>query len=376
MITQKYQRVASGRVPVVYRGIPLMPMRWKRAKQYIKNGRARLCKNKLGIIYLKLTKKPSGFDTQQMSIGIDPGSCFDGFSVVSKTEHNLNLELIHTKNISKRMTKRSVYRRLRRSRLWHRKSRFNNRTKSKLPPTIMSKVQFREQVLAALFGLFPNIRRVFLENVRFNHYKSKKGASFSLVEQGKKRLQKFIEEQLGTKVVLVPGYATKKVRSYLFCGTDLKINGLNNKGRPTFFAHGIDSFALACLGFKLKERQYCTLQIIFIERNYIVRRELCRLKKKVGDKKNYIRYGKGGKVVVFKHMSKKTTVRIKIDDSRSNHGPWQYLDLKPVETFHSFVSSYGGTISHGNARSNILNGISKRFSTSGWKNNNFKIVNK
>ena len=122
---------------------------------------------------------------QKITLGIDPGSTFDGFSVVSKNAHHLNIELIQRhkngKNSIKAFKKRQASnRRLRRSRLRHRRIRFDNRNSSKLPPTIQANVDFRIWLVNQLVKIYP-ISDVVVEDVKFNHYKFTNGSSFSKV---------------------------------------------------------------------------------------------------------------------------------------------------------------------------------------------------
>jgi len=96
---------------VVYRGKPLMPMRWGRVNKYLKLGKGVLKYGKLGILYFKLTSKPTTLQTQEMVLGIDLGASYDGFSVVSKYLHHDNINTEHTRDIKKRMAKRALFRR-------------------------------------------------------------------------------------------------------------------------------------------------------------------------------------------------------------------------------------------------------------------------
>ena len=80
-------------------------MRWGRVNKYLKLGKGVLKYGKLGILYFKLTSKPTTLQTQEMVLGIDPGASYDGFSVVSKTQHHENINTEHTRDIKKRMTK-------------------------------------------------------------------------------------------------------------------------------------------------------------------------------------------------------------------------------------------------------------------------------
>lgn len=377
MITLQETCLTPNRVPVVYKRIPLMPMRWKRAKRLVRSGYAKLTRNKLGITYLKLLYQPSGYKTKEHFVGIDPGSSFDGFSVVSSDkEHLMNIEVVHTKDIKKRMTQRRENRRCRRSRLWHRPARFDNRTSKKLTPTIRSKIDFRKQILLTLFSLFPQIDTVVIEDVRFNHHKNRNGTAFSLAEQGKSEFVQYIKDYLGAHVVLKHGYTTKMARSYLFCGVDLKIKV---KDSESFNAHCIDSFTLACLADDNLENVHgCQRQTIFIKKNYLCRRQLTKFKKRVKDSKDYFKYTKGGNKIILTHLSRLKKLRVKINDSRSNHGPWDYIYTKPSQTYKCFTSKYGGTVSHGNSRSSVGQGKSKRLTLPGgqYQNTVNKIIYK
>lgn len=377
MITLQETCLTPNRVPVVYKRIPLMPMRWKRAKRLVKSGYAKLTRNKLGIIYLKLLYEPSGYKTKSHFVGIDPGSSFDGFSVVSSDkEHLMNIEIVHIKDIKKRMTQRLENRRCRRSRLWHRPARFDNRTSKKLAPTIQSKIDFRKQILLTLFSLFPQIDTVVIEDVKFNHYKNRKGAAFSPAEQGKSEFMRYIKDYLGAHVVLKHGYTTKMARTYLFCGVDLKTKV---KDSESFNAHCIDSFTLACLADdNLENVCKCQRQTIFIKKNYLCRRQLTKFKKRVKNSKDYFKYTKGGNKIILTHLSRLKKLRVKINDSKSNHGPWDYIYTKPIQTYKCFNSKYGGTVSHGNSRSSVEQGKSKRLTLPGgqYQNTVSKIIYK
>lgn len=72
------------RVPVVGKdGKPRMPTKASRARRWIKQGKATPKWNKLGIFYVQLTADV-GEETQDVVLGLDPGSKSDGVAVVSK----------------------------------------------------------------------------------------------------------------------------------------------------------------------------------------------------------------------------------------------------------------------------------------------------
>ena len=340
------QHKLSARIPVVFEGKPYMPMRWKRAKRFVKQGKAKICTTKDGFLYLKLKFKPSGEEKQEVSVGWDPGSKFDGITVLTRHCQNLNCELVHTENISKRMEKRRMYRRMRRSRLWHRPIRVDHRTKSKLPPTIQSKVNFRIFILNKLLKIFP-ISRICIEDVSYNHYKKRRGKNFSLVELGKKQFYNTIKSY-NLSLYLIKGYNTHKLRNKLF-RKDPKIR---DKSKESFFAHCVDSLviAYACRNDKKDVSLKINKCVYYIEHNYLCRRELFKTKNKIGDKKYFIKYKKGGEVVPFKKLCKPRKLRVKVDSCRSNHGPWTYIHQTQVESFHQFQQRYGGTIVLGGPR--------------------------
>lgn len=237
------------RLPVKYKGKTLMPMKASRIRRFVRDGKAKIrFDRKIKQYWVQLLVEPSDKHTQEITLGIDPGSTFDGFSVVSQDTHHCNYELIQRpkkgRNSIKSFKKRqSTNRRTRRSRKWHRKIRFDNRTKNKLAPTIKANVDFRKWLIIKLLQYYP-ISKIVIEDVRFNHYKSKKGSSFSLVEQGKIVLYDWIEN-LGIELEKYDGFNTKKLRVNSF-DFDPKISGLKEKGNKDFNTHCIDSFVLAC----------------------------------------------------------------------------------------------------------------------------------
>ena len=95
-------RKTSKRLPVLYKNKSLMPTKWKKAKRLVKIGKAKFKYNKIGVRYLVLKFKPSGLKTQDIHLALDPGSHFDGISVLSKFDHHENIELYHNKTVKKR----------------------------------------------------------------------------------------------------------------------------------------------------------------------------------------------------------------------------------------------------------------------------------
>jgi len=371
-------RKTSSRIPVVWKKKPLMPMRWRKAKRLCKEGKAVLVKTKDGIWYLKLKVEPSGTDTQDITLGLDTGSHFDGISVVSSKCHHENIELLHNKTVKDRMNKRRGYRRFRRHRLRHRKCRVDSRTSEKMVPTIRSMVEFRKHQISELLKLYP-ISKIVIEDVGYQHWGDKegRGAGFSQVEIGKTELYNWVRS-LGIPLTTVRGYITKNKRISLF-GEDLKCS---NKGKESFFAHCLDSFALATIGQDFQSE--CVTATRFIKKIWMNRRELTRSRCLYKDRKYYFRYKKGGSKEYFTRLGKSNICRVKPEGEHSNHPEkWEYIDNGRVECFkyNKKPVPYGGTIAKGQSRSLAPSGTTKRaiwnFNLGeiiGYRNRSYQLV--
>ena len=357
------------RVPVIYKDQPLMPMKASRVNKFIKEKKGKICYDrKLNIHYLKLLVLPSGFNLQDITIGIDPGSCFDGFSVVSDTTHHVNIELVQRAKKGKTAIKffkerQAMNRRTRRNRLRHRPVRFDNRSSKKLTPTIKANVDFRKWLVTKLMGIYPLCHAV-VEDVKFNHSRYWLGASFSLAEQGKTEFYSFLES-VGLKLELYDGFNTKHLRISAF-GKDPKVK---DKGDKSFEAHCVDSYVLACKktyyehidektgeitirpSFVNNPRREINKKVIFIEKIVKIRRCLFRtralytsLARPFGS--SYFRYAKSGVKIPFNCISNKDNIaRIKPKGVvKSNHpSKWIYIDNGRAERKHSNTARYGGT---------------------------------
>ena len=285
----------SIRLPVVYKGKHYMPMRLARAKRLEIEGKCKIkYDTKLGISYIHLKYKPSGKEIQQINLGIDPGSHFDGFTLLSKKCHLANFQLNHNKTVKSRMESRSMYRRIRRSRLRSRKARYDSRTKKKLVPTIRSMFEYRKWMLNKLAYYYP-IDMVIVEDVKYNHFNDRTGyygSSFSQVEVGKTELYQFIRSNFN-QLHTIRGWLTKNARIKLFGTPDPK---LKNKGANNFYAHCVDSYTIAHyqLG-EVDHKLYKRCNII--TKNLFVRRELFKCKLLRVDKVNKVKPVKGGSFV-------------------------------------------------------------------------------
>lgn len=365
------------RIAVKYQGKPLMPMKSNRVTKFIISGKGKIrYDRKLKIHYLQLLQDPSGYETQDITIGLDPGSNFDGFSVVSGDTHHVNIELIHRvkkgqTSIKSLKIRQSTTRRVRRTRLRHRRSRFSNRTKQNtLSPTIRSNIDFRKWLITKLMKMYP-VNRVVIEDVKYDHFTNKNGGSFSLVEQGKNEFYKWIKQH-GLILELYRGFQTKQLRINTF-GGDPKIK---YKGARSFEAHCVDSFVIAC------DKEYIfdpitgeiyindmiavndliiRKSVIFIEKIVKIRRRLTQTRKRLKNKALYYHLKPGGVKEYYQNYSSHRQLhRIKLDNTKSNHPPqWNYIDRGVVEKFKYFSHLHGGT---------VFKGVKKYFVNNEWQN--------
>lgn len=133
-------------------GSPAMPTKLSRADAWVKSGKAKWVKTKLRIKAVRLIAEPSGYATQPIVIGIDPGKVYSGIAVQSsKATLFMAHLLLPFKRVRERMDNRRMMRRGRRGRRInrklpfqfraHRQKRFDNRAQKKLPPSIRANRQ-------------------------------------------------------------------------------------------------------------------------------------------------------------------------------------------------------------------------------------------
>ncbi len=115
------------RIPVVdTRGVALMPCTPAKARSLFKSGKAKPKRNKLGLFYVQLTYSQEA-GNQPLVAGVDPGSKFEGYSVVGTRDTVLSLMVEAPDHVKDAVETRRTMRRARRHRLWKRAIRFDNR---------------------------------------------------------------------------------------------------------------------------------------------------------------------------------------------------------------------------------------------------------
>lgn len=200
------------RVPVVsMEGKALMPTTPAKARKLIRGGVAEKKWNKLGIFYIQMLI-PVGEEVQDMSLGIDPGSKYDGYAVASEKETAVKGMAILPHKVQQKLTNRRQLRRARRYRNTRRREcRFDNRSRQEgwIAPSQKAKIQLRLKIIRELLRIYP-IRQVIVEDVRFNHYKKRWGKYFSTVEIGKNWL--YVEIRKLSDLVNYDGWQTSVFR--------------------------------------------------------------------------------------------------------------------------------------------------------------------
>lgn len=218
-----------------------MPTTPVRARLLIREGKAKPYWNKLGVFCIILNHAVQP-DNQPLVVGIDPGSSFEGWSVVGTQETVLNGMSETPKHVKKAVEVRRTMRRARRFRkCWRRPARFNNRLRNReaLPPSTHARWNAKIRILEQLRKILP-ITAVVVEDVSAESKKHCKrwNTCFSPLEVGKKWFYRTIRT-LGLDLHLRTGYETKELRE------KFGLKKSKQKSKPVFTAHAVDAWVLA-----------------------------------------------------------------------------------------------------------------------------------
>lgn len=231
--------LCNRRVPVVGNdGTPRMPTKASRARRWIAQGKAVAKWSKLGIFFVQLTQD-AGCHKQDIGLGLDPGSKYDGITIASKKDVLLTGMTELPQGITKKLQQRRNQRRNRRSKNCRRREcRVNNRARTDdwLAPSQQSKVEFKLTIIAGLRNLYP-INKCVVEDVCFNHYQKRWGKHFSTVEIGKTLLYDTLLEWFD-QLQLVSGVETAHLR------VTYGISKCTDKRKRVVESHAIDALAI------------------------------------------------------------------------------------------------------------------------------------
>ena len=152
---------------------PLMPTSPAKARKLLKAGKAKVVGRKPFTI--RLVYGSSGYK-QSVILGVDTGYKNVGLSAVSDCKELFASEVELRTDIPKLLSERTMYRRTRRNRLWHRKPRFLNRVKSKkqgwLAPSVEHNLNEHIKSVEMVKSILP-VSEIIIEAAAFDIQKIK-----------------------------------------------------------------------------------------------------------------------------------------------------------------------------------------------------------
>jgi len=223
-------------------GNPLTPTTSSKARKLMKGKQAKPVWNKFSQFGIQMSVR-TRTETPLVVLGQDWGTKFEGYSLISGRENNLNvmLKLPDKKKLVKKLEKRKQLRRARRQRNCRRREcRFNNRSKKDfIAPSQLQIVNSRIKCMNEFFRCYP-VQKVVVEDVKFNHRDKRWGKNFTTVEVGKKKIFDFIRAKVGAgNLIMFSGMDTQEFRE------KLNLKKVKDKSSKNFYAHCVDSFVIA-----------------------------------------------------------------------------------------------------------------------------------
>jgi len=209
--------------PLVYvlskKGKPLMPCSYAKSKRMVKASKATVVKRFPSTIQLNFECENQ---IQGVTLGIDSGYENIGFSAVSEKKELISGTVKLEGKTSERLIERGMYRRGRRNRLWYRKPRFLNRSKSEgwLPPSVQRRYNTHLNIINRLKKILP-ISEVVIEVANFD-------------------IQKIMNPEISGKEYQQGNlYEYQNMRSYLMSREKGKCQlcGKDFKGQPSHIHH-------------------------------------------------------------------------------------------------------------------------------------------
>lgn len=250
-------------------GKPLTPCKASKIRILLKTNQAVPVWNKfsqMGIKMLVDTRR----ETPNTVLGVDNGTKFEGYSIIVDESNNLNVMwlLPDKSQLVRKMDERRVLRTARQFRNCRRRERRSDNREGIgfIAPSQKMMVDSRLKALREFFKYYP-IKKVALEDVRFNHRDNKKGKNFSTIEIGKNTIKKFIVNKVGCEnYILFRGHETEKIRK------SLRLKKIKEKNKQLFSSHCVDSFSIAS---KISECKRPNISILVVDDTYrTIRRKL------------------------------------------------------------------------------------------------------
>ena len=215
---------------------PLMPTTPSRAKRWIKDRKATPFW-KHGIFCVRLNIEPSARETQEIAVGIDPGSKKEGLTVKSEAHTLLNIQADAVTWVKDAVEARRNARRARRGRNTPCRKNRINRVRGGLPPSTKARWQWKLRMCQWLAKVYP-VSSFVVEDIKAQTKgKPRWDKIFSPLEVGKSWFYEQLA-QLG-KVELKQGWETKGLRDAV------GLKKTKKKLADVFEAHCVDSWVLA-----------------------------------------------------------------------------------------------------------------------------------
>ena len=193
-----------------------------------------------GIFCIRLNYETEEY-TQEIAVGVDPGSKKEAFTVKSEAHTYLNVQADAHDKVGKKVAKRRELRRGRRSRKCpNRKNRMNRKpaNKERIPAGTRARWDWKLRILNWLSKLYP-ITHICVEDIKARTIQRAKrwNQSFSPLEIGKHWFYTKVERQW--ELLTLQGYETKEIRDRL------GLKKSSDKLSETFESHCVDSWCLA-----------------------------------------------------------------------------------------------------------------------------------
>src|SRR5262245_40178188 len=190
-----------------------------------------------GIFCVRLNREPSGHQTQDIAVGIDPGSKKEGLTVKSAAHTYLNIQADAATHVQEAKADQADARRARRFRKTPCRQPRANRARGDIPPSTKARWQWKLRLLNWLRRVFP-ISQVVVEDIKAKtkgrrHW----DVRFSPLEVGKRWF--YAEVRQLAHLSTFEGFETQAMRDAL------GLKKTKTKTAEVFEAHCVDSWVLA-----------------------------------------------------------------------------------------------------------------------------------
>ena len=167
-------------------GLPLMPCKPAKARKLLKAGKATVVRRTPFTIQLNWDCENH---IQSATLGVDAGYKVVGISAVNEQKELFATEVKLKTDVSKKLTERRMYRRMRRNKLWYRKPRFLNRKRndSWLTPSVQHRLDSHLKAIKFVCSILP-ISKINIETAKFDIQKIKNpGISSTEYQNGEQK---------------------------------------------------------------------------------------------------------------------------------------------------------------------------------------------